>query len=166
MYKKNVLLGISLLGSILLLATKYTDFVILVRDMLGRDYLEVFINILISFPFILFFVLLTHVLPSRVFRAWWQYAKIAIPSIALILIFISLGFLHSPTAGSLGWGVIFNQIVDLFFIVLTLFLFSLGSLIQIYRAYTERYGRLWKLFGFLVLLGILIPVVTVLVLNS
>jgi len=156
---KNSLLGGNLLGTVLLIAIAYTDYVIIFRDVLGREYLDLLFNLLLLCPIILFFSLLTYKMPHRVFQSWRNYARIAMPVVISIIILVSFDFLHSETAGSLGWGSIFNYIVDAFFITLTLTLFTLGSLIQVYRGYIDSPGGLLKLFGFLLLLGIGIPVI-------
>jgi len=158
---KNSLLGISLFGSILLLVIKYTEYVTFFREILGRQYFEVFFNFLILLPVIFFSVVLVYKMPERVFASWWNYARIAILATLTIFLAISLDLLHSETAGSFGWGHFFNKMIDTFFIGLVIFLFSLGSLIQIYRGHINSRGGLVKLFSFLVLLGIAIPVIVI-----
>lgn len=140
----------------MLLLIKYTDYPVLFRDALGREHSDAFFNLLLICPIILFFSLLTYKMPHKVFQSWWKYVWIAIPITISVVVLISYGFLHSETAGSLGWGSVFNEIVDVFFITLTLTLFTLGSFIQIYRGYINSQGGLLKLFVFLLLLGLAI----------
>lgn len=163
--KKNALLGASLLGACLLIVINYTEYAVLFRDVLGRQYLEMISNFLVFFPSVLFFVLLTYKMPDRVFRSWWEYAKIAIPVTFITSLLISLDVFHSGTPGGNGWLPSLDQVINLFFIILTIFLFTLGSLIQIYRGYIRSHGGLVKLFGSLLLLGIAIPVLLMLILK-
>jgi len=147
------------LGTGLLVIITFTDYAVLFRDVLGREYLDLLFYLLLLCPIVLFFSLLTYKMLHRVFHSWWNYARIAMPVVISIIILVSFDFLHSETAGSLGWGSIFNDVVDAFFITLALTLFTLGSLIQVYRGYIDSHGGLLKLFSFLFLLGIGIPVI-------
>jgi hypothetical protein len=159
MKMKYSLLGVSFIGSVLLLAIQYTEFEAVLRDLVGWQSLDRIFKLLLVFPCVLFFSLVTFKLPDRIYRSWLHFAQIAIPLTLLILLGISLGVLHSSAAGSFGWGSIFNRLVDGLFITILLFLFTLGSSIQIYRGYIHSTGGLLKLYGFLLTLGIAIPVV-------
>lgn len=122
------------------------------------DWIDTVYNVSLFFVILVFFSLATLKMPDHVFKSWWSYARIAIPSTLLLLLYINLGLLHGSTAGSLGWGSFINSAVDLILVSLIYFLFILGSLIQIYRGYIESRGGLIKLFSFLLVLGIAILV--------
>jgi hypothetical protein len=162
---KYSLLAISFIGSGLLLAILYTDYGKILQNLVNWRVLEVGFNLLLIFPVALFFSLLTFKLPDRMYQSWVDFAQLAIPLACFTIMLISLGFFHQPTPGSGGWLPSLNQIVNVLFIILTLFLFTLGSLIQIYRGYIHSTGGLIKLFGFLLGLGIAIPVITLYVLG-
>jgi len=162
---KYSLLGISFVGSALLLAIQYTEYGTILRDLVGWQVLEIGFNLLLIFPVVLFFSLLTFKLPDRLYQSWVDFAQLAIPLACFTVLLISFGFFYQPAPGSGGWLPSLNQIVNVFFIILTLFLFTLGSLIQIYRGYIHSSGGLVKLFGFLLGLGVAIPVITLYVLG-
>ena len=127
---KNNLLVISLFGSVLLLVIKYTEYITFFREILGRQYLEVFFNSLIFFPIILFFSLLTYKLGEKVFIAWWKFARFAIPLVFALVVIINLRLHHTPG----GWLNMDTQI-DSMLVIAIYGIFALGSLIQIYRGY-------------------------------
>jgi len=162
---KYSLLAISFIGSALLLVILYTDYGTTLQDLVNWRVLEMGFNLLLIFPVVFFFSLLTFKLPDRIYRSWVDFAQLAIPLACFTIILVSLGFFYQPTPGSGGWLPSLNQIVNVFFITCTLFLFTLGSLIQIYRGYIHSTGGLVKLFGFLLGLGIAIPAITLYVLG-
>ena len=131
--KKVGLLGISLFGSILLLVIKYTEYVNLFRDMLGRQYLEIFFNTLIFFPFIFFFSLLTYTMSDAIFRTWWKFARWAIPTGFALVILINLRLHHTPG----GWLNMDAQ-VDLLLVGVVYGIFVLGAIISIVRGYKSK----------------------------
>ena len=131
--KKVGLLGISLFGSILLLVIKYTEYVNLFRDMLGRQYLEIFFNTLIFFPFIFFFSLLTYTMSDAIFRTWWKFARWAIPTVFALVILVNLRLHHTPG----GWLNIDAQI-DLLLVGVIYGIFVIGSIISIVRGYKSK----------------------------
>ncbi|MCB9814335.1 hypothetical protein H6784_02870 [Candidatus Nomurabacteria bacterium] len=91
---------------------------------------EVIFNFSIFFPFILFFSLLTFKLKDSVFNAWWKFARVAIPVIFLISLYINLK--SNPNGG--GWFSIEDQ-VSLIELVILYSVFVIGSTIQIYRGH-------------------------------
>jgi len=131
--KKVGLLGISLFGSILLLVIKYTEYVNLFRDMLGRQYLEIFFNTLIFFPFIFFFSLLTYTMSDAIFRTWWKFARWAIPTVFALVILVNLRLHHTPG----GWLNMDAQ-VDLLLVGVVYGIFVLGAIISIVRGYKSK----------------------------
>jgi hypothetical protein len=131
--KKVGLLGISLFGSILLLVIKYTEYVNLFRDMLGRQYLEIFFNTLIFFPFIFFFSLLTYTMSDAIFRTWWKFARWAIPTVFALVILVNLRLHHTPG----GWLNMDAQI-DLLLVGVVYGIFVIGSIISIVRGYKSK----------------------------
>jgi len=131
--KKVGLLGISLFGSILLLIIKYTEYVNLFRDMLGRQYLEIFFNTLIFFPFIFFFSLLTYTMSDAIFRTWWKFARWAIPTVFALVILVNLRLHHTPG----GWLNMDAQ-VDLLLVGVVYGIFVLGAIISIVRGYKSK----------------------------
>ena len=131
--KKVGLLGISLFGSILLLVIKYTEYVNLFRDMLGRQYLEIFFNTLIFFPFIFFFSLLTYTMSDAIFRTWWKFARWDIPTGFALVILINLRLHHTPG----GWLNMDVQI-DSFLMGVVYGVFVIGSIISIVRGYKSK----------------------------
>jgi hypothetical protein len=131
--KKTGLLMASLVGSSLLILIKYTEYVVLFRDVLGRQYLEIFFNSLIFFPFILFFSLLTYTLPNAVFITWWKFARWAIPAVFASIILINLRLHHTPG----GWLNMDAQI-DLLLVGVVYGIFVIGSIISIVRGYKSK----------------------------
>jgi hypothetical protein len=131
--KKVGLLGISLFGSILLLVIKYTEYVNLFRDMLGRQYLEIFFNTLIFFPFIFFFSLLTYTMSDAIFRTWWKFARWAIPTGFALVILVNLRLHHTPG----GWLNMDAQI-DLLLVGVVYGIFVIGSIVSIVRGYKSK----------------------------
>jgi len=123
----------SLVGSSLLILIKYTEYVVLFRDVLGRQYLEIFFNSLIFFPFILFFSLLTYTLPNAVFITWWKFARWAIPAVFASIILINLRLHHTPG----GWLNMDAQI-DLLLVGVVYGIFVIGSIISIVRGYKSK----------------------------
>jgi hypothetical protein len=130
--KKHFLLSLGLVGSTLLILIKYTEYIVFLRNILGRQYVEVFFNTLTFFPFILFFSLLTYKMPDRVFSFWWKFARYTIPVILGLVIVVNLRLHH--TAGGL-----FNldtAIDSLIIAILYGFftLVSVGSIVWSYRS--------------------------------
>ena len=94
------------------------------------DTLEISLYI---FVFVLFFSIITYKMPERIFRAWWGFARIAVPVILLFTIVINLKLHHSPG----GW-MNMDADVDRAAFVLMYVVFVLGSLIQIVRGYFRK----------------------------
>ncbi len=97
---KNFVLGVSFVMVLLLLYLR-TDF----ERQYCHDYTDSIIcfenagfiqGVILFFPVLLFFSLLTYKLPERIFKAWWVFAKYAIPVVIAISIYINLGLHHSP----------------------------------------------------------------------
>jgi len=82
------------------------------------------------FPLILFFSLLTYKMKDSAFKAWWRFAKWAIPIIFLASFIIAQGYHHHPG----GW-MNFDSAIDLAMYIAMYSIFILGSTIQIFRGY-------------------------------
>jgi uncharacterized membrane protein YjjP (DUF1212 family) len=101
--------------------------------MLGRQYLEIFFNTLIFFPFIFFFSLLTYTMSDAIFRTWWKFARWAIPTGFALVILINLRLHHTPG----GWLNMDVQI-DSFLMGVVYGVFVIGSIISIVRGYKSK----------------------------
>ncbi len=127
---KLVILFISIVGSLLaymLFHTKETGFC----NFYCGDLISQTQNAFLFFYIVLFFCLLTYILPLRIFTAWWHFAKFAIPLVFIASLLINLGILHhSPGA----W----QDMLDLPLIYLFYSLFTFGSFIQIIRGYYQK----------------------------
>jgi len=127
---KNFILALSLLGTILLYVFFNARALGLCREICSPVFGD-YQNIFLLFPFILIFSLLTYFMPIRVFRAWWSFAKYAIPLILVLSFIINAGFHHNPTG---QWQDIFDIPI-----LLTLYsIFAIGSLVQIARGYFKK----------------------------
>jgi len=131
--KKHFLLGLGLIGSSLLILIKYTEYIVFFRNILGRQYVEVFFNTLTFFPFILFFSLLTYKMPDRVFRFWWKFARYAIPVVLGLVILINLR-LHHTTGGLFN----LDTAIDSLMVAILYGLFALGSVGTIIWSYRSK----------------------------
>jgi len=133
MKNKSIILGLSFLFSLILFLIKYTVFSLFLKDILGRQWLEITFNTLFFMPIIFFFSFLTYKLPNRVFTYWWKFARLAIPAVFFLVILINLRLHHTPG----GWMNLDNEI-DLLMIYLIYGLFTLGSVIQIVRGFRSK----------------------------
>lgn len=87
------------------------------------------------------FILIAIVYPmkSPVFTAWWKFAKWAIPVIFFLLFLINTGVLHpGRSGGMMGWGGLFDEVIDLYSSVALYAIFVIGSFVQIYRGYGQK----------------------------
>jgi hypothetical protein len=98
-----------------------------------RTTLDKIENICFFFPFLFVFSVITYLMPARVFKSWWKFARVATPLILLGSWVISLGLHHSP-------GGFFNMDnnFDLLGLMIMYVIFVVGSLIQIWRGYQSR----------------------------
>lgn len=94
------------------------------------DTLEISLYI---FVFVLFFSLVTYRMPERIFRAWWGFARFAVPVILFLTVVINLKLHHSPG----GW-MNMDADVDRAAFLLMYIAFVIGSLIQIVRGYFRK----------------------------
>ncbi len=106
-------------------------------NMFCYRYFELIHNVLLFTPIILFFSLLTYQLKDAVFNAWWVFARYATPLAFALLIIINSKVLHPSTAGSMGMGDIVLHAYDMIATISVFILFSVGSLIQIFRGYRK-----------------------------
>ena len=132
MKSKKIILLISSLAIFLLVIIKYTNYSSLLKEIFGRQWMEIIFNTLIFTPLILFFSLLTYWLPQVIFNSWWKFARLAIPIVFVLVIIINLRP-HSPG----GWMNLDNEI-DLLLVGVVYGLFTLGSLIQIIRGFYRK----------------------------
>lgn len=65
---------------------------------------------------------------GQVFTAWWRFAKYAIPTVLLLSTVINLELHHSPAGQMQG-------MFDAPALGLLYFIFTIGSIIQVVRAY-------------------------------
>lgn len=131
--KKNSLLAISFIGSILLVVIKYTESADLFRNLLGRQYLEIFFNTIIFFPVLLLFSLLIYFLPQAIFAAWWKFSRLGIPLVFGLVILINLRLHHTP-----GGFLNLDSAVDTLLVGIIFGIFIFGSLVQIARGWLAR----------------------------
>jgi len=128
---KQVILTIAFAGSIISYILFNSRDVGLCNPYCG-DWIGQYQDTFLFFPVILFFSILTYKMPSRVFMAWWKFARISIPLILAIVTYINLNPQNN--------GGFFNMDND--FKVLMLLglygIFTLVSLIQIYRGYRNK----------------------------
>ncbi len=128
--KKNIILLISFLGSLLAFAI-FELRIINVCDVFCDPSLNYYHRSFIFFYFLLFFSLLTYKLPERIFRSWWRYARIAAPIVLVISLYINLELHHDPKG---AWQNIFDSTALWFLYII----FSVGSLIQVYRGWRAK----------------------------
>ena len=137
MKKKNTVLLFSVFGLCILFVSRYAA----LFDFCGKysfttscfKNLEFINNLLLFFPFILFFSLLTYKMPTEIFNKWWKFARITIPTVLLLSAVINSGYFHHPG----GFFNMDNQF-DLLMLLSLYGLFVLGSLVSIYRGYRKR----------------------------
>ena len=138
---KNFILGASLVMVLLLLYLR-SDFEreycrVATDSVICFGNVEFFHNVAIFFVFILFFSLFTYKMPEIIFKYWWAYAKYAIPTILLLSIIINLEWHHKGTGGGFLSPIGYDEI-DLAALMLLYSVFTLGSLIQIYRGWRHK----------------------------
>ena len=127
---KKFILGFSIFGTVLLYVFFNTRAVGLCGEICNPVFGD-YQNILLFFPLIFLFSLLTYFLPTRVFTAWWGFAKYAIPVILVLSFIINAGLHHDP-AGQ--W----QDIFDLPMLFILYGVFAIGSLVQIIRGFRRR----------------------------
>ena len=124
-------------GTLLLCLLKFSSIVPFLfhnaRGSLLTQNIELIFNTLALFPLILFFSIITYKAPEKVFAAWWNFAKFAIPLVVVLSIPVSLGLFHKP-------GGFFNMddLTDLVLYLIIGLFFAVGSVIQIVRGYRVK----------------------------
>jgi len=129
MNKRKTIATISLLGCLVLYGLFHTRELGLCEIYCGpaiNKYQDVFL----FFPLILFFSLLTYKMKDSAFKAWWQFAKWAIPIIFLASFIIAQGYNNHP-----GDWLHLDYAIDLAMYIAMYSIFILGSTIQIFRGY-------------------------------
>ena len=130
MKKRSLILLLALLGSLISYALFHSRETGLCSFYCGDFINKIQLAFLFSFV-ILVFSLITYKLPARVFSAWWQFAKFAIPVVLCVSLLVNMGILHSSFG---AW----QNMLDVPVIILLYLLFILGSLIQIIRGYYQK----------------------------
>ncbi|MCA9357475.1 hypothetical protein KC872_04650 [Candidatus Kaiserbacteria bacterium] len=132
MISKNKILFFSLVGLVFMFIAMNSTLLNICEETsyVCRTNMDFWEHIFYFFPFILFFSLLTFKLKDSVFNAWWKFARVAIPVIFLISLYINLK--SNPNGG--GWFSIEDQ-VSLIELVILYSVFVIGSTIQIYRGH-------------------------------
>lgn len=124
---KNIILGVSAIGSYLAYSL-FVSYTIDACDLYCGKNLGEYHNVVLFFPFILVFSLVTYKLPGEVFRAWWKFTRVVAPIIFLLSFLINLNLHHNP-AGE------FQNIFDAPALVFLYSIFTIGSIIAIVRGY-------------------------------
>ena len=132
--KKRLILAISLLGSLsLVLFVNPVSWNLCSQlDYSCREMYSALWQSFLLFPIILFFSLLTFSLPERVFMMWSNFTQFFAPLTFVVLLLLSFE-IHHATNGQ--W----QDMFDSFFLMAVMSFYVLGSLIQITRAYLNRY---------------------------
>ena len=132
MNMKKIIISVSTLGVMVLYSLFHTR-ELGICDIYCGSGINKYQGIFLIFPFILFFSLVTYKMKESVFIAWWKFAQIAIPVIFIASFIISLGLHHNP-------GGFFNtdNEVDLVGYFILYSIFTIGSLLQIYRGFNQR----------------------------
>ncbi len=141
---KAAIIAGSILGTVALYALFHSRQMGLCEIHCARE-INQYQDLFFFFPIILVFSVTASLSPERVFTAWWEFARIAIPFILAITFIISLELHHHPG----GW-MNLDEAFDLAGFLFLYALFTLGSMIQIVRGY---YG-----LGFGRNISILVPV--------
>lgn len=136
---KKIVLGVSVLGVLVLFLFSSRNFINWFEGLVHMDRYSYYtqqyffdgLDTLLFFPFILLFSIITYKLPERIFRAWWAFARIAIPVILVLSIYINSGVFDDPT----DW---MNGVLEVFLLITLYTIFTLGSLIQIYRGWRHK----------------------------
>jgi hypothetical protein len=95
---------------------------------------DLLINIaqaLFFFPLVFIFSVITYFTPDRIFQSWWKFARIAIPLIFIPVLLINLEVHHSQHGELQG-------ILDIPALILLYGIFSVGSLIAIFRGWRRH----------------------------
>ncbi len=98
-----------------------------------RNIFDAIEHVLYLFPIILVFSAITLFTKEEIFRAWWQFARVAIPIVLISSFIISLELHHNPG----GWFNIDNEI-DIIMTTGIYLLFILGSVWQMYRGFRKK----------------------------
>lgn len=124
---KNSIVAVSVLGSIL----AYLIFeakALNICDIYCSEATGHYHRSFIFFYFILFFSLATYFTPERIFQSWWRFTRIAAPIVLILAFVINLELHHNP-AGEM------QNIFDAPALWVLYVIFSIGSLVAIYRGY-------------------------------
>lgn len=131
MRKKLFVLGLSLLGvSALYVAYNTRDFGLCAEHC--ASYVGKYQEMFVIFPFVLFFSLVTFKLRDEIFIKWLRFSQISIPIILSITFLISLELHHNP-----GGFMNFDESIDYTVQNIIYILYTLGSIIVIYRGYKK-----------------------------
>ena len=132
MKKKLIVLGVSLIGVVLLHVSFNLRSLGICSQNCPSDIL-LYRDLLLLFPFLLFFSLVTLKLEYNVYKYWFKFILFAVPIIVLMKIIVLTGINNDESSRVM-------RIVDLSKIVPYLFIYTtfiIGSLIAIYRGYRQ-----------------------------
>ena len=130
---KKILLVLFLVPTILLFLLRHTTVIQDIGFGLIVNNIGFIHNILLFFPLVLTFSILTYYLPKKYFVSWWKFARFAIPLVFIVITIINLQLHHTPG----GW-MNMDHAFDRLFTWIIFILFTLGSLIQIVRGYWSK----------------------------
>ena len=130
--KKNKILVFGLSGILVYFLAKNSVLLGICNslDYTCRNQLDSLEKTFFFFFFFFFFSVITYKLPERVFLSWWKFARITAPVVLILAFLINLELHHTP-GGDL------QHIFDAPALWLLYIIFSLGSIIQIYRGWRE-----------------------------
>lgn len=128
---KNIILTLSFLGGLFAWSVFYGQVFDICSIYCGPALGEWW-NLLLFFPFIFLFSLITYFNNVIYFSKWWKFARLTVPLVFVAQFIIGLGLHHNPG----GWFSM-DQTIDLFILFALYGFFVLGSLFQMFRAYVE-----------------------------
>jgi len=134
---KTIIFSLSGIGTLLLVFLRLEIFEDYLFDSARGSFLtsniELIHNVLLLFPIVLFFSIITYKAPDKVFKAWWNFALFSAPAIFIGSVIVNLGYFHND-----GGFLNMNDTVDLVLLSGMYLLFTLGSIIQIIRGYRRK----------------------------
>lgn len=124
---KNIILVTTLVGSYLAYVLFYSKSID-ICDIYCNQTLGQYHNVLLFFPFVLLFSLVTYKMPETAFTSWWRFTRIAAPVVLVLAFVINLELHHNPSGEM-------QNIFDAPALWALYIAFSIGSVVAIYRGY-------------------------------
>ncbi len=125
------------IGALLLASIRLEVFEDFIFDRARGSFLsnniELIHNVLVFFPIVLVFSIVTYKAPERVFTGWWNFARFAIPVIFVASIIVNLGYFHDE-----GGFLNMNDTIDQVLLSAMYLFFIIGSTVQIIRGYRNK----------------------------